>query len=98
MQQQTLHKKGNESPAYLDPQMVTRTNVHLNQPEVVAMRHYKDKEMLVVPFNTGNHWVTPSIFTKYNQVWYYDSSRLTDPVIGGRLIHDWNDVIFIIDE
>jgi hypothetical protein len=71
MQQQTLQKKGNESPAYLDPQMMTRTNVHLNQADVVAyfvkaMRHYKDKEMLVIPFNMGNHWVTLSTSTKYD--------------------------------
>jgi hypothetical protein len=63
MQQQTLHKKGKESPAYIDPQMATRTQIHLSQKEVVAyfvksMKHYKDKEMLVVPFNTGNHLVT----------------------------------------
>jgi hypothetical protein len=59
MQQQTLHKTGKESPAYLDPQIVTRTNLQTSRQEVVAyfaktMRHYKDKEMLVVPFNTGN--------------------------------------------
>jgi hypothetical protein len=73
MQQQTLHKKGNESPTYLDPQMVTRTSLHMSRQDVItyfakAMRHYKDKEMLVVPFNTGKHWVTLSISTKYNQV------------------------------
>jgi hypothetical protein len=50
-----------------------RTNVHMNQQDIVAyfvkaMRHYKDKEMLVVPFNTGSHWVTLSISTKYDQV------------------------------
>jgi hypothetical protein len=60
MQQQNLHKKGNESPAYLDLQMAMRTSIHLHQPDVVAyfvkaMRHYKDKEMLVIPFKTGNH-------------------------------------------
>jgi hypothetical protein len=59
MQQQTLHKTGKESPAYLDPQIVTRTNLQTSRQEVVAyfaktMRHYKYKEMLVVPFNTGN--------------------------------------------
>jgi hypothetical protein len=74
MQQQTCHKKGKESPAYIDPQMAMRTNVHLNRQDIVAyfvkaMRHYKDdKEMLVVSFNTGNHWVTLSISTKYDQV------------------------------
>jgi hypothetical protein len=33
-----------------------------------AMRHYSDKDILVVPFNTGNHWVTLAISTKYDQV------------------------------
>jgi hypothetical protein len=37
---------------------------------VKAMRHYSDKEILVVPFNMGNHWVTLAIFIKYDQVWY----------------------------
>jgi hypothetical protein len=74
MQQQTLNKRGKESPAYLDPQMVTRTNVQLSQKDVVAyfvkaMKHYKDgKEMLVMLFNMGNHWVTLSLSTKYDQV------------------------------
>jgi hypothetical protein len=58
MQQLTLNKKGKESPAYLDPQMVMRTQMHLSRKDVVAyfvkaMKHYKDKKMLVVPFNTG---------------------------------------------
>jgi hypothetical protein len=42
-------------------------------------------KMLVVPFNIGNHWVTLSISTKYDQVWYCDSSRPTDPITGDRL-------------
>jgi hypothetical protein len=59
MQQVTLNKKGNETPAYLDPQMAMRTQIHLSRKEVVAyfvkaIKHYKDKEMLVVPFNTDN--------------------------------------------
>jgi hypothetical protein len=59
MQQQTLNKKGKESPAYLDPQMAMRTQIHLHRKDVVAyfvkvMKHYKDKEMLVIPFNMGN--------------------------------------------
>jgi hypothetical protein len=71
MQQQTLHKKGNKSPAYLDPQIEMITNLHMNQQDIVAyfikaIRHYKDKEMLVIPFNTSNHWVTLSISTKYD--------------------------------
>jgi Ulp1 family protease len=65
--------------------MTTRTNVHLNQHDVVSyfvktMIHYKDdKEMLVIPFNTDNHWVTILISTKYDQIWYCDSSRPIDP-------------------
>jgi hypothetical protein len=78
---------GKESPAYLDPQIDMRTNLYTSRQEVVAyctkaIKHYRDKEMLVVLFNTGNHWVTQSISTKYDQVRYYDSSRLTDPITG----------------
>jgi hypothetical protein len=85
MQQQTLYKTGKESSVYLDPQIVMRTNLHTSRQEVVAyftkaMRQYRDKEMLVVSFNTSNHWVTLSISTKYEQVWYCDSSRLIDPI------------------
>jgi hypothetical protein len=36
------------------------------------------KAMKNVPFNTGNHWITLAISTKYDQVWYYDSSRSID--------------------
>jgi hypothetical protein len=73
MQQQTLNKKGNESPTYLDPQMATRTQIHIRRQDVVAyfikaMKHYKDKEMLILLFNMGNHWVTLSISTNYEQV------------------------------
>jgi hypothetical protein len=69
----TINKKGKKSPAYVDPQMVMSTSIHLCRPDVVAyfvkaMIHYKDKEMLVVPFNMGNHWVTLLISTKYDQV------------------------------
>jgi Ulp1 family protease len=62
------------------------------------MRHYRDKEMLVIPLNMGNHWIALSISTKYDQVWYYDSSRPTDPIIGDRLTCDWTDVIAILNE
>jgi hypothetical protein len=65
---------------------------------VKAMAHYKDKEMLVAPFNMGNHSVTLSISTMYDQVWYCDSSRPSDPRTGDRLTCDWNDVIFVLDK
>jgi hypothetical protein len=45
-----------------------------------AIKYYRDKDILVVPFNTGNLWVTLAISTKYDQVWYCDSSRPTDPI------------------
>jgi hypothetical protein len=62
------------------------------------MRHYRDKEVLVVPFNMGNHWVTLAISTKYDQVWYCDSARPTDPITGNRLTHDWTDVMTVLNE
>jgi hypothetical protein len=54
--------------------------------------------MLVVPFNMGNHCVTLSISTKYDQVWYFDSSRPTNPKTGDRLTHDWTDVTGVLNE
>jgi predicted SnoaL-like aldol condensation-catalyzing enzyme len=53
--------------------MVTRTQINLGQKGVVAyfvkaMKHYKDKEMLVVPFNMDNHCVTLLISTTDDQV------------------------------
>jgi hypothetical protein len=104
VQQQTLHKTEKESPAYLYPQIATITNLQTShRQEVVAyfakaMRHYRDKEMLVVPFNTGNHWIILSISTKYNQVWYCDSSRPTDPITNDRLTCDWTDIIVVLND
>jgi hypothetical protein len=75
MQQLTHHRTEKESPAYLDPQITMRTNLLAASSHkyvvgyfVKAMRHYSNKEILVIPFNTGNHWVTLVISTKYNQV------------------------------
>jgi hypothetical protein len=105
MQQLICHKTGNESPAYLDPQISTSTNLLTasTQKDVVAyfvraMRHYSDKEILVVPFNTGNHWVTLAISIKYDQVWYYDSARPIDSITGERLTRDWTDIMAVLDE
>jgi hypothetical protein len=62
MQQQTLYRMGKESPAYLDPQILMRTNLQISsrQQDVVAyfakaIKYYRDKKLLVVPFNMGNH-------------------------------------------
>jgi hypothetical protein len=105
MQQLTHHRTGKESPAYLDPQISTRTNILAasSQKDVVAyfikaMRHYSDKDILVIPFNTSNHWVTLAIFTKYDQVWYYDSIRPTDSITSEWLTRDWTDIMDILDE
>jgi hypothetical protein len=75
MQQLTHHRTGKESPAYLDLQMSMITNLLAasSRKDVVpyfvkAGIHYNDKEILVIPFNTGNHWVTQVIFTEYDQV------------------------------
>jgi hypothetical protein len=51
---------GKGPPAYLDPQIVMRPNLKTSRQEVVAyfakaMRHNRDKEMVVILFNTGNH-------------------------------------------
>jgi hypothetical protein len=105
MQQLTHHRMGNESPAYLDPQISTRTNLLAasSQKDVVAyfvktIRHYSDKEILVVPFNTGNHWVTLAISIKYDQVWYCDSTRPTDLITDEQLTCDWTDIMVVLDE
>jgi hypothetical protein len=67
MQQLTCHRTEKESSTYLDPQISMRTNLLAvsSQKDVVAyfvkaMRHYSDKELLVVPLNSGN----PSNFYK----------------------------------
>jgi hypothetical protein len=105
MQQQTLLRMGKESPAYLDPQISMRTNLRTtcSQQEVVqyfvkAMRHFRNEETLVIPLNKGNHWVTLSISTKYDQVWYCDSSWPTDPITGDRLTCDWTNIMVILNE
>jgi hypothetical protein len=89
MQQLTCHRTTKESPAYVNPQILMRTNLLAasSQKDVVAyfvkaMRHYSDKEILVIPFNMGNHWVTLAISTKYNRVWYCDSAGPTNSITG----------------
>jgi hypothetical protein len=75
MQQDTRTRKGKDSLAYLDPQMMMMTVIQTEKAEVVKylvrpMRYYKDKnEMLIVPYNTGSHWVLLTISMRHNQVW-----------------------------
>jgi hypothetical protein len=90
-----------ESPAYLGLQILMRTNllVASSRKDVVtyfikAMRHYSDKEILVVPFNMDNHWVTLAISIKYDQVWYCNSTRPTDSITRERLTRDWTKNIY----
>jgi hypothetical protein len=77
---------GNESPAYIDLQILMRTDLLVASSRkdvayfVRAMRHYSDKEILVILFNMGDHWVTLAISIKYDQVWYCDSARPTDSI------------------
>jgi hypothetical protein len=83
--------------------MATRTHIHLGQKVVVAyfvkaMSHYKDKEMLVLPFNTVDYWVTLSISITYDQVWYYDSSRPIDSETDDHLTHDFSGAMSVLDE
>jgi hypothetical protein len=68
--------------------MMTMTVIQTQKAEVVKylvriMCYYKDKkEMLIVPYNTGSHWVLLTIAMRHDQVWYYDSNRPTDPATG----------------
>jgi hypothetical protein len=74
MQQDTRTRKGKDSLTYLDPQMMTMIVIQTEKAEVVkyqvrAMRYYKDKkEMLIVPYNTGSHWVLLTISVRHDQV------------------------------
>jgi hypothetical protein len=66
---------------------------------VRAMRYYKDKkEMLIVPYNTGSHWVLLTISVMHDQVWYCDSNRPTDLGTGKRGTHHYSEVMAILNE
>jgi hypothetical protein len=99
MQQDTHTRKGNNSLAYLDPQIMTMTVIQIEKAEVMkylvrAIRYYKDKnEMLIVPYNTGSHWVLLTISMRHNQVWYCDSNRPTDQATGKRGTCDYSEVM-----
>jgi hypothetical protein len=104
MQQDTRTRKGKDSLAYLDPQMMTMTVIQTEKAEIMkylvrAMRYYKDKkEMLIVSYNTGSHWVLLTILMRHNQVWYCDSNRPTDPATRKRGTHDYSEVMAILNE
>jgi hypothetical protein len=104
MQQDTHTRKGKDSPAYLDRQMMTMTVIQIEKVEALkylvrAMCYYKDKkEMLIVPYNTGSHWVLLTISMRHNQVWYCDSNRPTDPATGKRGTRDYSKVMAVLNE
>ena len=103
MQKETRHRRGKESPAYLDPQMMSKSlilsdRLAVNRYLVRAMRHYSDKEYLMISYNPGGHWLLINISTKYDRVWYFDSNKPRDPDTGERLTRDYSDVMSIIDE
>jgi hypothetical protein len=104
MQQDTRTRKGKNSSAYLDPQMMTMTIIQTEKTEVVkylvrAMHYYKDKnEMLIVPYNTGSHWVLLTISMKHNQIWYCDSNRPIDSATGKQGTRDYSEVMAVLNE
>jgi Ulp1 family protease len=63
------------------------------------MCYYKDKnEMLIIPYNTGSHWVLLTISMRHDQVWYCDSIRPIDPSTGKRGTHDYSEVMAVLNE
>jgi hypothetical protein len=83
--------------------MMMMTVIQIEKAEVVkylvcAMRYYKDKkEMLIVPYNTGSHWLLLRISMRHNQVWYCDSNRPTDPATRKRGTCDYSEVMVVLN-
>jgi pyridoxine/pyridoxamine 5'-phosphate oxidase len=104
MQQDTHTRNGKDSPTYLDPQMMTMTIIQTEKAKVMkylvrTMRYYKEKkEMLIVPYNTGSHWVLYTISMRHIQVWYCDSNRLIDPANGKRGTCDYSEVMAVFNK
>jgi hypothetical protein len=104
MQQDTHTRKGKDSPAYLDAQMMTTTVIQREKVEVMkylvrAMRYYKDKkEMLIIPYNTCSHWVLLIISMRHNQVWYCDSNMPTNLATGKRGTRDYSEAMAVLNE
>ena len=84
--------------------MMTMTVIQIEKAEVLkylvrAMRYYKDKkEMLIVPYNMGSHWVLLTISKRHNQVWYRDSNMSTDPATGKQGTRDYSEVMAVLNE
>jgi Ulp1 family protease len=66
---------------------------------VRAMHYYKDKkEMLIIPYNTGSHWVLLTISMSHNQVWYCDSNMSIDPATSKRGTRDYSEIMTFLNE
>jgi hypothetical protein len=84
--------------------MMTTTVIQTEKAEVVkylvrAMRYYKDKkEILIIPYNTGSHWVLLTISMRHNQVWYYDSNRSIDLATSKRGTCDYSEIMTVLNE
>jgi hypothetical protein len=104
MQHDTRTRKGKDSLAYLDPQMMMMIVIQIEKAEVVkylvwVMHYYKDKkEMLIIPYSTGSHWVLLTISMRHNQIWYCDSNRPTDLANGKRGTRDYSEVMAVLNE
>jgi hypothetical protein len=84
--------------------MMTTTVIQAEKAEVMkylvqAMRYYKDKkEMLIIPYNTGSHWMLITISMRHNQVWYCDSNRSIDSATGKQGTRDYSEVMVVLNE
>jgi Ulp1 family protease len=84
--------------------MMTTTVIQTEKVEVVkylvrAMRYYKDKkEILIIPYNMGSHWVLLTISMRHNQVWYYDSNRSIDLATSKRGTCDYSEIMTVLNE
>jgi hypothetical protein len=84
--------------------MMMTTVIQTEKVEVVkylvrAMRYYKDKrEMLIISYNTGSHWVLLIILMRHDQVWYYDSNMPTDPATDKQGTRDYSEVMAVLKE
>jgi amino-acid N-acetyltransferase len=78
---------------FLDPQNMMISLMEQQREFVVeyvarAMSHFSKRDYLMAAHNTGGHWILLVITTKWNLIWYLDSSRQ----------HDYTFVKQILDE
>jgi hypothetical protein len=84
--------------------MIMMTVIQTEKAEVMkylvrTMHYYKDKkEMLIIRYNMGSHWVLLTISIRHNQVWYCDSNRPTDPATGKQGTRDYSEVMAVLNK